>query len=1188
MKQNKKIRITEKQAKTLGLKTTCEDEDSGVKSFKTTSADKIIRIAVSGLTVPKFKDRIVQLIMRQDPEAKVNYFEATGKIVGTAKEVRLQSIQRDIKLLDPSISVEESNPSKKLIKITKEQYNRVFAEKTLTEGDIAGGLDRVDKTFKKTFSGKNVQSLKPVAEDKFNVTKPNKSVPKLPKGVGHAKPPITEDNDEIKKESLELLKYLYRKTDKLSPFWEKNGLTYDKICDALLSDGIIIKKDGAYELSKHIGSPQAAMHALEGKLASLVPTVTNEPQVDLKDEPVEPSLETPKASDSANMEETSNYPAGTENDPTAPWNQEEPDVREPKIPKNPQLQVLCTNYDISILKGLDGALYCFHFAFKDKEEFAEYAPVTRHYVGKDEDGKPEYKYDTDFEIDNNVISNYVNDNLATLSKGEGLAAWNEGIDLVKIDEPVKHEILSVFDKDKNVVKAFGGINEVDAIDKFKSGIKKNFTPPTESSTEDPEAKQSRIVKKLQDLKAKEAGRVEKEKTDNKKSWETGDVDETTNPETMAKPISDAQAIQFDDEDRSWWSDRYKEVNGFRPTNMSNKEIIEWANDNFILRGKEVIYKDEFKDIDEMTGAASSGAFTGVLSTPVIKREMPDVPVVGETTTATGAGKFQYDTNALQGIDRDGTFKETKKTKAEKTPQWAGGSFVKMGDCTKPNNNKVAQNGGCNVGAGDAVSYKKGHGSVNAPSLAEGIELTPPQAERLKRINNATLKGIIRRLNELRATPETVEPEFKLSKWWKYLEYINGVWEAKVEDTGKVLSQIGVNLNENIMREALKLQHDKANNRLIVLSDLEGKAASQETFKNKNVLKQNGFIWTGTNWAIPSDKLEVAKKTLSIVNKAEYIINTLEDVEEAVMESNSDNKSLLKAKLDQYISDLANATDEAALSAEIRRYLTFFSKFHHYSFNNKILIYIQKPDSTRVASYRTWQSKYRQVKKGAKAITILAPIVNKVKGAEVKDDSDVETRPQDIRGFKAVSVFDISDTEAIDERGNAPETPKWFGDNTPNETAEKLFVAISEVASDMGIKITQTDSKRGEKGYSAGDHINLTSDVQGVSKLSTMIHEIAHELMHWKSSSIYYQGDETKYNAAIKELQAESVSYVVLKHYGIPVSHHTTYLALWKANKEKIQKNLEVISKVAEFIIKKIDEEVARGVKSVEQPAIEQN
>ena len=65
---------------------------------------------------------------------------------------------------------------------------------------------------------------------------------------------------------------------------------------------------------------------------------------------------------------------------------------------------------------------------------------------------------------------------------------------------------------------------------------------------------------------------------------------------------------------------------------------------------------------------------------------------------------------------------------------------------------------------------------------------------------------------------------------------------------------------------------------------------------------------------------------------------------------------------------------------------------------------------------------------------------------------------------------------------------------------------------------------------------------------------------------------------MKELQAESVSYVVLKHYGLPVQHHTTYLALWKANKEKIQKNLEGISKVSQFIINKIDEEANRNKK----------
>jgi len=402
---------------------------------------------------------------------------------------------------------------------------------------------------------------------------------------------------------------------------------------------------------------------------------------------------------------------------------------------------------------------------------------------------------------------------------------------------------------------------------------------------------------------------------------------------------------------------------------------------------------------------------------------------------------------------------------------------------------------------------------------------------------------------------------------------------KIELLKEEKQHITQELNEGIMREALKLQHDKEQNRLIVVSDLDGKAANQETFKNKALLKQNGFIWTGNHWAIPVDKFEMAKKTLSTANKVEYIINSLEDVEGAVMAADADNKSLLKTKLDQYISDLANATDEAALSAEIRRYLTFFSKFHNYSFFNKILIYIQKPDATRVASFNTWKSKFRQVQKGAKGITILAPLISKQKGVEDVDSSvDGSTlgNEKEIRGFKAVNVFDISDTKPIDERGEIPEEPKWWGENTPSETADKLYAAVVEVAKDMHINVTQNDAKRGEKGYSAGDHINISTGVSGAGRLSTMIHEIAHELMHHRSSSIYYQGDDVRRNSAIMELQAESVSYVVLKHYDLPVSHHATYLALWKANKEQIQKNLEVISKVSEFIIKKIDEEIASG------------
>ena len=399
------------------------------------------------------------------------------------------------------------------------------------------------------------------------------------------------------------------------------------------------------------------------------------------------------------------------------------------------------------------------------------------------------------------------------------------------------------------------------------------------------------------------------------------------------------------------------------------------------------------------------------------------------------------------------------------------------------------------------------------------------------------------------------------------------------------------INENVffqrgINEALKLQIDREKDELVVVSDLEGKLASRETFHNKAILKEKGFKWNGTHWTIPSDQLELAKSTISLVNRAEYLIDTLEQLEEIIKGSELDKNALLKSKLDSYIEDLANATDEKALSEEIRKYLDFFSKFYNYSFFNRIMIYIQRPDATRVASYKKWQEKKRQVKKGALGISIFVPIIKKTDAT--KDVGEIETKREDLpielgdkpseemrdflAGFKIGTVFDISDTEAISPEGEIPDVPEWWGENTPSETADELFGYISNVASDLGIKLTLEDSKSGEKGYAAGDHINISSDVAGVGRLSVMIHEIAHELMHFKKSSIFYQGDEIRASKELKELQAESVSYVVLRHYDLPAKHHTTYLALWKANKDEIRNNLESISRVAQFIIEKVDEE----------------
>ena len=738
--------------------------------------------------------------------------------------------------------------------------------------------------------------------------------------------------------------------------------------------------------------------------------------------------------------------------PNHPANQPDPQYTTATINSEKLLfYPLYLNGEICLLEDKSGQQYILNYTGVEEKDLNSVAYdlglVEKTYVGTDEDGEPDYDYDYNWREDKEqeleVMAAYADE--ISNQAGEGLKDFNQGVELVKIDDELKTDLMDVYEKDTKFMSYLSKLNE--------------------NETEE---------EKMARLKA-----------------------------VIAQRRADSQKYE----------DEY-----FRKRDLQNRLNSKKAEKQMKLKSKPepkpepkkpVGQYNIFGGVDETTSTGSvGGSFVAPMGSEVIKRNTGKVPVVKETMTATPQTVGAYDANALPGINRDGSFKKAKKPKAFDKTQYAGGGFVDLDDCTKLNNNKTAQKGGCSTGAIDkVVKVKQSKGNISAPSL-----------------------------------------------------------------------------NEGMMREALKLQHDKAQNSLIVVSDLEGRQGSQETFKNKAVLKQSGFIWSGTNWVIPVDKLEIAKKTLSLVNKAEYLIDTLEDLEAAVEDSAADNKSLLKSRLDQYISDLANATDEKALSAEIRRYLTFFSKFHSYSFYNRMLIFIQRPEATKVASYKLWQSKFRQVKKGAKAITVLAPAGKPEmtqyddETAELMGQIGVTNKPQ-ITRFRAVNVFDISDTEPIDERGEVPDSPQWWGDNTPSETADVLFGAVSEVASDMGINVTQSDAKGGEKGFSAGDHINISSDVSGAARLSTMIHEIAHELMHWKKSSIYFiDNGEGRQKAELQELQAESVSYVVLKHYGIPVSHHATYLVLWKANKERIQNNLEVISKVSQFLITKIDEQVSNGNK----------
>lgn len=607
----KKIKITEHQAKKLGLLK--ESDDSGLKSSGNAMGDLIVRVVISGPELPRFKDRALALVLRQDPTADVQYFEATGKIVGNVKDIKRQSIERDLKALDPMISVEKkvATPPKlkegvrNIVKVTKEQYNRIFASGLINEEVDDRELTKVDAKFKKSFTGGDVKNLKPVSvteEDginadtggNFDIKKPNTELSSSVNGKFGK--PMLENEDKVKKETIELIRYLYRKSEDLSPFWEENGLSYDDICSALLDKKLIVKKGGKHELSKALGDPQAAIQALETELRGLVGDKAGKPKNEMQDAPM---TDAPMTDAPIDEYDNYNYPAGADADRNAPWHQEDP-AEPSKMAKNPQLEPIASNRELTIFKDPQGQLFAFYQDSVDKQELYPYASV----------------------------------------------------ELVKIDDELRQDLLSVYDKDKNMFKVLGGVSEEasfdDAMDSFKDNLRQAATPK-EPTGETPEAKQSRIVAKLHALKNKELERQAREKAE----------------------------IQA----------RFDSAEG----------------------------------VDEMTSASSSGQFTGGSGlfgddSEVIDRKFSDVPVVAETTSGSDS-MGAYDANALPGIGRNGEFKGAKKSKAETTPQWAGGSFVKQPACSKMNNNKSAQNGGCNQGA-SSLKTVKAKGSINAPSLGE--------------------------------------------------------------------------------------------------------------------------------------------------------------------------------------------------------------------------------------------------------------------------------------------------------------------------------------------------------------------------------------------------------------------------------------------------------------------------------------
>ncbi len=291
----------------------------------------------------------------------------------------------------------------------------------------------------------------------------------------------------------------------------------------------------------------------------------------------------------------------------------------------------------------------------------------------------------------------------------------------------------------------------------------------------------------------------------------------------------------------------------------------------------------------------------------------------------------------------------------------------------------------------------------------------------------------------------------------------------------------------------------------------------------------------------------------------------------------------KQKVKEITDRLEEGLKELFESEKYKSYLSTMSKFHNYSFNNTLLIAMQKPEATLVAGFKAWQTNFnRHVNKGEKGIRILAPAPYKIKEERDKLDPvtgevmlDKDGMPQTeeveikIPAFRAVSVFDVSQTdgEPIPEL-EAKELLSTV------EGYEDFVKAVTYVApAPIGFEDIPGDSK----GYFSTEE-NRIAVQEGMSEsqtLKTMVHETAHSMLHSKEVNKEDILAPSK-DRNTKEVEAESIAYTVCQHFGIDTSDYSFgYIAGWSSGKDmkELKSSLDTIRRTASELITGIEEQL---------------
>lgn len=324
------------------------------------------------------------------------------------------------------------------------------------------------------------------------------------------------------------------------------------------------------------------------------------------------------------------------------------------------------------------------------------------------------------------------------------------------------------------------------------------------------------------------------------------------------------------------------------------------------------------------------------------------------------------------------------------------------------------------------------------------------------------------------------------------------------------------------------------------------------------------------------------------------------------------KQTNKDRMREIVDSIENGIKELFESDKYRQYLATMSRFHRYSVNNTMLIYMQRPDATHVAGFNKWRDQFgRNVLKGEKGIRIIAPTPYKKKVEEIKTDPETNAPVLDADGkaiieekeiripmFKVVSVFDVSQTAG-------KPLPQLAADLSGNVQQYEVFMEALRRASPVPMEIKpvvrDTDGFFSAKAQS----ITIRAGMSEVQTVCAAVHEIAHAKLHDyehmteladDGETILVPGEKSRNT---EEVEAESISYAVCQYYGIETGENSFgYIATWSKGKElkELRASLETINKTASELITDIDRHFAeickeRGIDrenlaAAEQPSVE--